>query len=101
MVSVKGEAGRMREVGGCGKRRKLIVGVRGHGGKNATTSPGTCPEVRWGFIPSKKSLYRIFWMVRWVTQANQLPMQIKRFFIFLHQNSFFEKSVFLRTSALD
>jgi hypothetical protein len=33
---------------GCGKRKKLIVGVRWHGKKTAT-SPGTCPEVRWGF----------------------------------------------------
>ncbi len=93
MVSVKGEAGRRREVVGVGKEKKQIVGVRGHGKKNST-SPGTCPEVRWGFIPSKRSLHRIFWMVRWVTQANQLPMQVKRFFIFLHQNSFFEKNVF-------
>jgi hypothetical protein len=47
--SRKKEGGR-----GCGKRKKLIVGVRGHGEKNATTSPGTCPEVRWGFHPIQK-----------------------------------------------
>jgi hypothetical protein len=54
------ERGSRKEGGrGCGKRKILIVGVGGMGEKNAT-SPGTCPEVRWGFHPIQKYLYTGF-----------------------------------------